>query len=83
MAIQLGPSSGSRYGRNMLRNHITAVGGVAFLIWLGSATQAQLNDPPALSVRAVDNQSVRLAWPKTATSFLLEATDQAPRVSCD
>jgi len=62
----------------MLRNQIAAFGAVAFLVWLGSAAQAQPNNPPppSLSVRAFDNQSVRLAWPKTATNFLLEATDQ-------
>ena len=62
----------------MLRNQITAFGAVALMVWLGSAAQGQLNNPPppALSVRAFNNQSVRLAWPKTATNFLLEATDQ-------
>ena len=62
----------------MLRNQITVFGAVALLVWLGSAAQAQLNNPPppVLSVRAFDSQSVRLAWPKTATNFLLEATDQ-------
>lgn len=66
----------------MLRNQITALGAVAFLIWLGSAAQAQPTTPPALSVRAFDHLSVRLAWPKTATNFLLEATDQlgSPRI---
>lgn len=61
---------------------LTAFGAIAFLVWLGSAAQAQLGNPPALSVRAFDNQSVRLAWPKTATNFLLEATDQlgSPRI---
>ena len=60
----------------MLRNQITAFGAVAFLVWLGCAAQAQPNNPPALSVRAFDNQSVRLVWPKTATNFMLEATEQ-------
>lgn len=67
---------GFGHGFSMLRNQITAFGAVAFLVWFASAAQAQVNNPPALSVRAFDNQSVRLAWPKTATDFVLEATDQ-------
>ena len=60
----------------MLRKRIAAFGAVAFLIWFGSVAQSQPNNPPALSVRAFDNQSVRLAWPKAATNFMLEMTEQ-------
>ncbi len=32
--------------------------------------------PPSLSIRALANQSVRLAWPKSAAGFVLETTDR-------
>lgn len=60
----------------MLKYQITTFGAVAFLFWIVSTAQAQPNNPPALSVSTFNNQSVRLAWPQTATSFLLEATEQ-------
>ena len=62
----------------VFRQQIAVYGALVFLAWIGSAAQAQLNNSPApvLSVRAFDNQSVRLAWPQTATNYLLEATDQ-------
>lgn len=61
---------------------LTTFSAISYLVWLSSAAQAQLSNPPALSVRAFNNQSVQLAWPKTATNFLLQATDQlgAPRI---
>ena len=67
---------GVRYSCEVLRNQIIALGAFVFLAWFSSAARAQPNNPPALSVRAFDSQSVRLAWPKTATTFTLEVTDQ-------
>ena len=54
------------------------LGGVVFLALLGSDTRAQQVNPapPTLSVRAPGNQSLRLAWPKAATGFVLEETER-------
>lgn len=68
------PLCGFSYGRDVLKNQIAAFGAAAFLIWIASTAQAQ--SPPALSVRAVNNQSVTLAWPKSASTFVLAATEQ-------
>lgn len=64
------------YSCGVLRNQIIASGAFVFLAWFNLAARAQPNNPPALSVRALDNQSVRVAWPKTAANYTLEATDQ-------
>jgi hypothetical protein len=60
----------------VLENPIKVFGTVAFLLWIAHPAQAQPNNPPALSVSTFNSQSVRLAWPQTTTSFMLQATEQ-------
>lgn len=60
-----------------MRNNLTiAFGAVALLFFEVATADAQVNIPPALSVSMPNSQSVRLAWPQTPTSFMLEATEQ-------